>query len=197
MKVDFAKFPDKLAPAIIQDARTGKVLMLGYMNAAALKKTRRENRVTFFSRSRQKLWTKGETSGNFLLVAEILFDCDGDAILIKATPTGAVCHTGADTCFDEINESEDFLSELEQIIQDRKFDEPENSYTAKLFARGLPKISQKVGEEAVEVVIAALAESDVNFKNEVSDLLYHLLVLVAAKEIRLAEIMDVLRERKK
>lgn len=197
MKVNFAKFPDKLAPAIIQDARTGKVLMLGYMNSAAFKKTQRENRVTFFSRSRQKLWTKGETSGNFLFVEEIRLDCDNDAILIKARPVAAVCHTGADTCFDEKNESDNFLFELEQIIQIRKSDLPENSYTAKLFAKGLPKISQKVGEEAVEVVIAALAETDAQFKSEVSDLLYHLLVLLAAKEIKLADVLKVLRERKK
>lgn len=197
MKVDFAKFPDKLAPAIVQDYKTGKVLMLGYMNAQAFEQTRRENRVTFFSRSKNRLWTKGETSGNFLFVEEIRLDCDYDAILIKANPAGAVCHTGADTCFDETNKNENFLEELEEIIWQRKTDAPEHSYTAKLFAKGLPKITQKVGEEAVEVVIAAIAETEDNFKNEVSDLLYHLLVLLAAKETRLAEIFEVLRNRKK
>ena len=197
MKVDFAKFPDKLAPAIIQDAQTGKILMLGYMNAQAFKKTRRENRVTFFSRSKKRLWTKGETSGNFLAVAEIRLDCDADAILIKVNPAGAVCHTGADTCFKETNESDNFLLELENIIGERRLNAPENSYTVKLFAKGLPKITQKVGEEAVEVVIAALAEREENFKNEVSDLLYHLLVLLAAKEIKLADVFEVLRNRKK
>ncbi len=197
MKIDFAKFPDKLAPAIIQDAQTGKVLMLGYMNAQALKKTRRENRVTFFSRSKNRLWTKGETSGNFLAVKEIRLDCDSDAILIKVNPTGAVCHTGHDTCFKEVNETENFLLELENIIAQRKSNAPENSYTAKLFTKGLPKITQKVGEEAVEVVIAALAENEGNFKNEVSDLLYHLLVLLAAKETKLADVYAVLRNRKK
>ncbi|MEP6924913.1 MAG: bifunctional phosphoribosyl-AMP cyclohydrolase/phosphoribosyl-ATP diphosphatase HisIE [Pyrinomonadaceae bacterium] len=197
MKVDFAKFADKLAPAIVQDARTGKVLMLGYMNAAALKKTRISKRVTFYSRSKNRLWTKGETSGNFMAVEEIRVDCDADALLIKANPAGAICHTGADTCFNEKNESDNFLSELEQIIWARKSDAPGDSYTAKLFTKGLSKISQKVGEEAVEVVIAALAEPDVNFKNEVSDLLYHLLVLLAAKETKLAEVLKVLQERKK
>lgn len=197
MKIDFAKFPDKLAPAIVQDARTGKVLMLGYMNAEAFKKTRRDQRVTFFSRSKKRLWTKGETSGNFLFVTDIKIDCDSDAILIKANPAGAVCHTGSDTCFNESNKNENFLLELEQIVWQRKSDAPENSYTAKLFAKGLPKIAQKVGEEAIEVVIAALAEKDENLKNEVSDLLYHLIVLLAAKEIKLAQVFEVLQNRKK
>lgn len=195
MQIDFEKFADKLVPAIVQDARTGKVLMLGYMNAEAFAKTRTENLVTFFSRSRQKLWTKGETSGNFLRVESILIDCDSDALLIKANPTGAVCHTGAETCFNETNESGDFLSELEKIVQSRKKDLPENSYTAKLFNKGTAKISQKVGEEAVETVIAALAESDDDFKNEAADLLFHLIILLAAKNTDLSAVSDILRQR--
>lgn len=197
MNVDFAKFADGLAPAIVQDAQTGKVLMLGYMNAESLAKTGETGKVTFFSRSRQQLWTKGETSGNFLFVDEILLDCDADALLIKARPAGAVCHTGADTCFNESNISNNFLAELEEVIWQRKSGSPEDSYTAKLLARGLPKVSQKVGEEAVETIIAALSQSEEEFKNEVSDLLYHLLVLLAAKDIRLEEVLEVLRNRRK
>jgi phosphoribosyl-AMP cyclohydrolase / phosphoribosyl-ATP pyrophosphohydrolase len=197
MTVDFEKFTDRLAPAIVQDAHTAKVLMLGYMNQAALEKTERERRVTFFSRSKQRLWTKGETSGNFLDVQEIFLDCDRDAILIKAVPAGAVCHTGADTCFDEQNVSADFLIELEKIIWQRKNDLPENSYTAKLFGRGIKKISQKVGEEAVEVVIEAQSDDDELLKTEAADLLYHLLVLLAARNLKLSDVSQVLRERKK
>lgn len=197
MNVDFAKFPDALAPAIVQDSQTGKVLMLGYMNRESLTQTEREGKVTFFSRSRQQLWTKGETSGNFLFVEEILLDCDADALLIKVRPAGAVCHTGADTCFNETNVNNNFLKELENIIWQRKGDAPEESYTARLFAKGLNKISQKVGEEATEVVIAALAQTEEEFKSEVSDLLYHLLVLLAAKEIKLDEVLEVLKNRRR
>jgi phosphoribosyl-AMP cyclohydrolase / phosphoribosyl-ATP pyrophosphohydrolase len=197
MNVDFAKFPDALAPAIVQDSQTGKVLMLGYMNAESLAQTEQEGKVTFFSRSRQQLWTKGETSGSFLFVEEILLDCDADALLIKARPAGAVCHTGADTCFNESNVNDNFLKELEDIIWQRKSDAPEESYTARLFAKGLNKISQKVGEEATEVVIAALAQTDEEFKSEVSDLLYHLLALLAAKEIKLDEVLEVLKNRRR
>lgn len=195
MNIDFTK-NNGLVPTIIQDAKTQKVLMLGYMNQNSYKKTVDEKKVTFFSRSRQELWTKGETSGNELLVKEILLDCDQDTLLIKAEPTGPVCHTGLDTCFEEKNEStEDFLFILEKIIEDRKKSLPENSYTTKLFTEGLNKITQKVGEEATEVIIAALNQNDEQFKDEVSDLLYHLLVLIQAKGISLSEISTVLASR--
>lgn len=197
MEVDFAKFADNLAPAIVQDFATGKVLMLGYMNAEAFEKTRMENRVTFFSRSRQRLWMKGETSGNFLFVKEILLDCDADAILIKAIPAGAVCHTGADTCFDEKNAASDFLFELEKTIWQRKNQSPEESYTAKLFSKGAKKISQKVGEEAVELVIEAQGENDDLFLNEAADLTYHFLILLASRGFTLEDVSAVLRERSK
>jgi len=195
MKIDFSK-NNGLVPAIVQDVKTDKVLMLGYMNQDAYEKTIRENKITFFSRSRQELWTKGETSGNELLVQEILLDCDQDTLLIKAEPTGPVCHTGKDTCFNEINEgSEDFLFTLEKIIEDRKKSTPEKSYTAKLLSDGLNTISQKVGEEATEVIIAALNQTDEQLKDEVADLLYHLLVLLQAKGVSLSEINAVLANR--
>jgi len=195
MKIDFTK-TEGLIPAIIQDAATQKVLMLGYMSQEAYEKTAKEKKVTFYSSSRQELWTKGETSGNELLVKEILLDCDQDTLLIKAEPTGPVCHTGKDTCFDEKNEStDDFLYMLEKIIENRKESSPEGSYTAKLFSAGLNKISQKVGEEATEVVIAALNQKDEQFKDEVSDLLYHLLVLLQAKGVSLSEINTILANR--
>jgi len=195
MKIDFSK-NDGLVPVIVQDTKTDKVLMLGYMNQDAYEKTMKENKVTFFSRSRQELWTKGETSGNELLIQEILLDCDGDTLLIKANPTGPVCHTGKDTCFNETNVgSEDFLFTLEKIIEDRKKSAPEESYTAKLLSDGLDKISQKVGEEATEVIIAALNQTDVQLKDEVADLLYHLMVLLQAKGVSLSEINSVLANR--
>jgi phosphoribosyl-ATP pyrophosphohydrolase/phosphoribosyl-AMP cyclohydrolase len=195
MKIDFTK-NDGLVPAIIQDAFSQKVLMLGYMNQESYEKTVNEKKVTFFSRSRHELWTKGETSGNELLVKDIRLDCDQDTLLIKAEPTGPVCHTGKDTCFDENNKStDDFLYNLEKIIEDRKESAPEGSYTAKLFSTGLNKISQKVGEEATEVVIAALNQKEEQFKDEVADLLYHLLVLLQAKGISLLEINTVLANR--
>lgn len=196
MKIDFGKFSEGLVPTIIQDARTGKVLMLGYMNEEALRQTETDGKVTFFSRSRQTLWTKGETSGNFLLVEEILTDCDCDTILIKSKPVGVVCHTGADTCFAETNESENFLAELEEIIRRRKLEAPLNSYTAKLFSKGIKKISQKVGEESVEIVIAAQHNDNENLKSETADLLYHLLVLLAVRDIRLEDVLTVLRNRR-
>ena len=195
--INFEKYADGLVPAIIQDAETQKVLMLGFMNAEAFEKTRNTNLVTFFSRSRQSLWTKGETSGNFLHIREISVDCDADTILIKANPAGAVCHTGADTCFNEKNENENFLFELDKIIRDRKDNPSETSYTAKLFSKGLNKIAQKVGEEAVELIIEAKDDNDELFKNEASDLLYHLLVLFAAKNIELKEVLETLKQRKK
>lgn len=195
MKIDFEK-NDGLVPAIIQDVKTNKVLMLGYMNQVAYDKTVKEKKVTFFSRSRQELWTKGVTSGNELLVQDILLDCDLDTLLIKAEPTGPVCHTGKDTCFNETNDvSDNFLFTLEKIIEARKKSSPEESYTAKLLSLGLNKISQKVGEEATEVVIAALNESDEKLKDETADLLYHLLVLLKAKGVSLSEINTVLANR--
>lgn len=200
MKIDFAKYSDGLVPAIVQDAQTQKVLMLGFMNAESLAKTLETRKVTFFSRSRQKLWTKGETSGNFLELAEIAADCDEDTLLIRANPVGAVCHTGADTCFNEENKSDstgDFLTKLENIIADRKANPSENSYTTKLFARGLNKIAQKVGEEAVELVIEAKDQNDDLFKNEAADLLFHYLILLQAKEMKLADIIEILKSRHK
>jgi phosphoribosyl-ATP pyrophosphohydrolase/phosphoribosyl-AMP cyclohydrolase len=197
MKIDFEKFPDCLAPAIVQDARTQKVLMLGYMNGESFEKTKETGRVTFFSRSRQKLWTKGETSGNFLAVEEILIDCDNDAILIKAIPAGAICHTGADTCFGETNETENFLFELERVIKARKENPNEDSYTSKLFGKGINKIAQKVGEEAVELIIEAKDENPELFKAEAADLIYHFLVLLQAKNFRLNDVVKTLKQRKK
>lgn len=195
--VVFEKYQDGLVPTIIQDFQTGKVLMLGFMNAESFHKTQETKRVTFFSRSRQMLWMKGETSGNFLHVKEILLDCDDDTILIKAIPSGVVCHTGADTCFDEQNESDNFLFDLEKTIKLRKLEPSESSYTSKLFKKGINKVAQKVGEEAVELVIEAKDDNDDLFKNEAADLLYHLLVLLAAKDIDLQEVIEVLKERRK
>ncbi len=196
MKLDFNKFPDKLVPVIVQDAATNKVLMLGYMNEEAYDKTIVDERITFFSRSKQRLWTKGETSGNFLFVKEILNDCDNDCLLIKANPVGPVCHTGADTCFNEINEGS-FLYLLEKIIQSRKETKQEGSYVSKLFAKGINKIAQKVGEEAVEVVIEAKDNNDKLFINEAADLLFHYLILLNAKGRSLSEVEAILKERHK
>lgn len=184
-----------LLPAIIQDAKTKTVLMLGFMNEAALEKTQKEGKVTFFSRTKNRLWTKGETSGNFLNVVDIQSDCDDDTLLIKVNPVGEVCHTGSDTCFDEINQDDAFLYELERIILDRKNNPDDESYTASLFKKGINKIAQKVGEEAVEIVIEAKDDNKDLFLNEAADLLYHLEVLLAAKEVRLQEVVEVLRVR--
>ncbi len=197
MKIDFEKSPEGLIPAIVQDIQTQKVLMLGYMNRESFDKTNETGKVTFFSRSRQTLWIKGETSGNFLDVKEILIDCDDDTILIKANPTGAVCHSGADTCFDEKNTAENFLFELEKVIQARKTNPNENSYTSKLFQSGLNKIAQKVGEEAVELIIEAKDENSELFKAEAADLLYHLLILLSAKNLELSDIIDTLKQRRR
>lgn len=197
LKIDFEKSADGLVPAIVQDAQTNKVLMLGYMNSEAFEKTGETQKVTFFSRSRQTIWTKGETSGNFLHVKEIFIDCDADTILIKAVPTGAVCHSGADTCFNEKNEAENFLFELEKVIKERKENPAENSYTSKLFAKGINKIAQKVGEEAVELIIEAKDDNPELFKAEAADLLYHLLVLFAEKDIELKVVLETLKKRKK
>ncbi len=197
MQINYEKYADGLVPAIVQDAATNRVLMLGFMNREAFEKTKSINLVTFFSRSRQKLWTKGETSGNFLDVKEIMLDCDADTLLIKANPAGAVCHTGADTCFNERNESENFLFELEDTIRDRKANPSDASYTTKLFQKGINKIAQKVGEEAVELVIEAKDDDDELFKDEAADLLYHLLVLFAEKEVALKDVLDKLKKRKR
>ncbi len=192
---DFGKMPDGLIPAVVQDAVTDKVLMLGYLNQEALKATETSGLVTFFSRSKQRLWTKGESSGNTLQVQEILLDCDRDAFLIKAKPRGPVCHTGDDTCWGENNHASSFLQDLEAIVWERKKAAPESSYTAKLFAAGIPKMAQKVGEEAVETVIEALGHDRNRLLNETADLLFHLLVLLAAKEVTLNEVEAVLRSR--
>lgn len=197
MKINFEKYAGGLVPAIVQDAATRQILMLGFMNEQAFEITRNTGKATFFSRSRNKLWTKGETSGNFLEVREILVDCDADTILIKAQPSGAVCHTGADTCFNERNEAADFLFELERIILDRKANPQENSHTSKLFARGLNKIAQKIGEEAVELVIEAKDDDAALFKAEAADLLFHMLVLFAEKRIALADVLEVLKQRRR
>ncbi len=195
MKPDFTKSSDGLIPVIIQDNITNVVLMLGYMNQEAFDKTHEEKRVTFFSRSKNRLWTKGEESGNFLDVNSLLIDCDNDTILIKVTPAGATCHTGADTCFNEKNVSANFLTELETIIRDRKNNPTDKSYTASLFAKGINKIAQKVGEEAVEVVIEAKDNNDELFKGEAADLLFHYLILLQAKNFNLIDIIGVLKSR--
>jgi phosphoribosyl-ATP pyrophosphohydrolase/phosphoribosyl-AMP cyclohydrolase len=195
--IDFKKYSDGLVPAIIQDANTNKVLMLGFMNEEALAKTEELQKVTFFSRSKNRLWTKGEESGNYLLVKEIKVDCDNDTLLIKVNPVGPVCHTGADTCWDENNINENFLQQLEQIITDRKNNPSDNSYTSSLFEKGINKIAQKVGEEAVELVIEAMGtpSGDGGFKNEAADLLFHYLILLHAKGFTLNDIVDVLKTR--
>lgn len=195
MTLNFKKSPDGLIPAIIQDVVTNKVLMLGYMNDQAFEKTKKEKRVTFFSRSRNRLWTKGEESGNFLDVNEIRIDCDQDTILIKASPVGPVCHTGADTCFNEVNSSSDFLLKLETIITSRKNNPSDISYTSSLFAKGINKIAQKVGEEAVELVIEAKDNDADLFKNEAADLLFHYLILLQAKGFTLNDITKILQIR--
>jgi len=195
MKPDFTKSPDGLVPVIVQDFRTNVVLMLGYMNSEAFEKTQREKRVTFFSRSKKRLWTKGEESGNFLDVTSILIDCDKDTLLIKAEPMGAVCHTGADTCFEEKNQGASFVFELEAIIQARKKDPLESSYTSQLFAKGINKIAQKVGEEATELVIEAKDDNHELFINEAADLMFHYLVLLTEKGSSLGEVAAVLHKR--
>lgn len=199
MAVAFEKMGG-LVPAIVQDAVTRRVLMLGYMNEEALKVTRDRGLVTFWSRTRQTLWTKGETSGNYLEVRDIIEDCDNDTLLIKAIPTGPVCHTGKDTCFDEINNPEEvsspeFLFYLQEVIQDRREFPLEGSYTNHLFSRGLNKIAQKVGEEAVELIIEAKDDNKNLFLGEAADLIYHFLVLLTQKEIGLEEVIDVLKVR--
>ncbi|MDK2843045.1 MAG: phosphoribosyl-AMP cyclohydrolase / phosphoribosyl-ATP pyrophosphohydrolase [Anaerophaga sp.] len=198
MQLDFSKLGNGLLPAIIQDARTNVVLMLGFMNEEAFKKTKKEGKVTFYSRTKNRLWTKGEESGNFLEVVSILPDCDNDTILIKANPAGPVCHTGNDTCFAEINKGNiEFLVHLQDVIDQRLQEMPEGSYTTSLFEKGINKIAQKVGEEAVETIIEAKDHNDDLFLNEVADLTYHLLVLLTAKSYRIEDVVKVLQERHK
>ncbi len=196
--VNFAK-SDGLVPAIIQDANTDKVLMLGYMNEESLRKTMEEGKVTFSSRSKSRLWTKGETSGNFLFSQQILLDCDQDTILIKVNPVGPVCHTGDDTCFNEANIPSNvaFIQQLADIIKVRKSDTSGKSYTKSLFDSGIAKIAQKVGEEAVETVIEAMRNNQELFKEEASDLLFHYLVLIEGMGLSLEDIVAILAKRHK
>jgi len=194
--MDYKKM-NGIVPAIIQDARSKNVLMLGFMTPEALEKTREEGKVTFFSRTKNRLWTKGEESGNFLFVEEILEDCDQDTLLIRATPAGPVCHTGSDTCFNEQNKDDNFLMQLQDLIHSRKEEMPEGSYTTSLFQEGINKIAQKVGEEAVELVIEAKDDNDDLFLNEAADLLYHLLVLLSVKGKDIRDVSSLLEQRHK
>lgn len=184
-------------PAIIQDHLSNKVLMLGYMNRAALDHTLAEGKVTFFSRSKERLWTKGESSNNFLHLVDIAVDCDQDTLLIKARPDGPTCHTGADTCWNEKNLSNDFLQQLENVIRQRRDQPDDNSYTTSLFKRGINKIAQKVGEEAVELVIEAKDNNADLFLNEAADLLFHYLILLSAKGYELGDVVKILESRHK
>ena len=198
LEINFTKSADGLVPAIIQDVQTEKVLMLGYMNQEALDRTKEDGKVVFYSRSKRRLWTKGEESGNYLLVKEIAVDCDQDTLLIKVEPLGPVCHTGADTCWDEKNHREDFLVCLEEIIEQRRREgDPEKSHVARLFSKGINKIAQKVGEEAVELVIESKDHDDQLFLNEAADLLFHYLILLNAKGYNLQDVTKVLQTRHK
>jgi phosphoribosyl-ATP pyrophosphohydrolase/phosphoribosyl-AMP cyclohydrolase len=196
MSPDFSKYADGLMPVIVQDAASLEVLMLGFMNEAAFVKTKEEGKVTFYSRSKQRLWTKGETSNNFLIVKDILLDCDQDTLLIKAEPQGPTCHTGDISCFGKDNDSFS-LQQLEKVIIDRKNNPSEKSYTASLFAKGINKIAQKVGEEAVEIVIESKDNNDELFLGEAADLMFHYLVLLQAKGFSLADVVKVLEGRHK
>jgi phosphoribosyl-ATP pyrophosphohydrolase/phosphoribosyl-AMP cyclohydrolase len=193
LKINYTKL-NGLVPCIVQDSRTSRVLMLGFMNEAAYEKTIKEKRVTFYSRSKQRLWTKGETSGNFLELVDILIDCDNDTLLIKANPKGPACHTGADTCFNESN-NEWTVASLEAVIRERKNNPKEGSYTNSLFNSGINKVAQKVGEEAVELIIEAKDDNKGLFLNEAADLMYHYLVLLAAKGYSLSDVTEILKER--
>jgi phosphoribosyl-ATP pyrophosphohydrolase/phosphoribosyl-AMP cyclohydrolase len=195
-QIDFNKLSG-LVPAVIQDNESMKVLMVGFMNREALEKTQELGKVTFFSRTKNRLWTKGEESGNFLNVVSILVDCDNDTLLIKANPVGPVCHTGNDTCFYETNPKGDiqFLSYLQDFIDRRKAEMPEGSYTTSLFEKGTRKIAQKVGEEAVETIVGAMADDDENFLYESADLLYHLIVLLSHKGYRIENVAAELKRR--
>jgi phosphoribosyl-ATP pyrophosphohydrolase/phosphoribosyl-AMP cyclohydrolase len=195
INLNFSKL-NGLVPAIVQDAQTGRVLMLGFMNEEAWRKTVETGKVTFFSRTKQRLWTKGETSGNFLHTVEIRIDCDRDTLLIKANPDGPVCHTGTDTCFGETNGGEiAFLTYLQDFIERRRREMPEGSYTTSLFSDGVNRMAQKVGEEAVETVIEATNGTDERFIYEASDLMYHLMVLLTSKGYRLEDLARELKKR--
>jgi len=198
IQLDYSKL-NGLVPAVIQDNTTNKVLMLGFMNEEALAKTEESGKVTFYSRTRKRLWTKGEESGNFLNVVSISPDCDNDTLLIKVNPVGPVCHTGNDTCWNEINRQNDldFLKYLQDFIDKRKEEMPEGSYTTSLFQKGIRRISQKVGEEAVETIVGAMANDDENFIYEGADLLYHLIVLLTYKGFRIEDLARELKRRHK
>ena len=196
-RLDFSKYEKEIIPVIVQDASTNVVLMLGYMNKEALLETIESELVTFYSRSKQRLWVKGETSKNFLHFVDMKTDCDFDTLLIKAKPDGPVCHTGAETCFNEDNTSDDFLKALEKIISGRKRYPVSGSYTSTLFKKGLNSIAQKVGEEAIELVIEAKDNHKKLFLNEAADLLFHILVLFREKNVELDEVLDILKERHK
>jgi phosphoribosyl-ATP pyrophosphohydrolase/phosphoribosyl-AMP cyclohydrolase len=198
MTINFNKHPDGLVPAIVQDASTKRVLMLGYMNQEAVNATQEKQQVTFYSRSKKRLWTKGEESGHFLQLVDMAVDCDQDTLLIQANPVGPSCHTGDDTCWGEDNTSSyGFLTALEEVIADRKNNPSDKSYVARLFAKGINKIAQKVGEEAVETVIEAKDENSDLFLNESADLLFHLMILLQAKGHRLDDVVQILEERQK
>lgn len=209
MEIDYSKYADGLVPAVVQDEKSNTVLMVGFVNEEALEVTRQTGHVTFYSRSKQRLWTKGESSGHFLIFRDMKVDCDGDTILIKANPIGPTCHTGMDTCFGETLPKQerdsdsvsktpaDFLMHLESVIADRKANPSDSSYTAKLFARGINKVAQKVGEEAVELVIEAKDDNRDLFLGEAADLMYHYIVLLQAKNFKLKDVVDVLKERHK
>ena len=197
MEIDFKKYPDGLVPAIVQDDKTGKVLMLGFMNEAAVARTNELQQVTFFSRTKNRLWTKGEESGNYLRLKKMSVDCDNDTLLVKADPVGPVCHTGADTCWKEKNINPAFIFQLEQVISDRRLNPTDESYTSSLFKKGINKIAQKVGEEAIELVIEAKDHNEQLFKDEAADLLFHYLILLQAKGLTLQDISDVLEGRQR
>ena len=198
MTINFSKHPNGLVPAIVQDASTKRVLMLGYMNQEAVNTTQEKQQVTFYSRSKKRLWTKGEESGHFLQLVDMAVDCDQDTLLIQANPVGPSCHTGDDTCWGEDNTSSyGFLTALEEVINDRKNNPSDKSYVASLFAKGMNKIAQKVGEEAVETVIEAKDENSDLFLNESADLLFHLMILLQAKGHRLDDVVQILEERQK
>jgi phosphoribosyl-ATP pyrophosphohydrolase/phosphoribosyl-AMP cyclohydrolase len=193
IKIDFAK-GNGLVPVVIQDNDSLQVLMVGYMNEEAFEKTIKENKVTFFSRSKNRLWTKGETSGNYLHVKDILADCDNDSLLIKVNPAGPVCHTGSTSCFND-ETAKGFIYQLEQVINQRIESDTSHSYTNKIFKKGINKITQKVGEEAVELIIEAKDDNIDLFKNEAADLFYHLLILFKAKAINFSDVEKILKDR--
>jgi phosphoribosyl-AMP cyclohydrolase / phosphoribosyl-ATP pyrophosphohydrolase len=197
MNIEFGKYADGLVPAVVQDQVTRRVLMVGFMNPEALDRTVETGRVTFYSRSKERLWTKGETSGNFLEVHTVETDCDNDTLLIKATPSGPICHSGAETCFGESNDANDFLYDLERLIRRRKENPVAGSYTSGLFAQGLNRVAQKFGEEAIEAIIASTSDDKTAFVSETADLLYHLLVLLTLKNVSLNDAVEVLRNRSK